>query len=78
MVTLTVEIDQEKDLPVLQALFNRMDLKYHIDNEDYVLSEAELEGINAGLADIEAGRVYTNEEVKKRIEQKINSLRNRK
>jgi predicted transcriptional regulator len=76
MVTLTVELDQEKDLPVLQALLNRMDLKYHIDNEDYVISNAELEGINAGLADLEAGRTYSHDQVKQRIDEKISQLRN--
>jgi predicted transcriptional regulator len=76
MTTLTVEIDKEKDLPVLQALLNRLELKYHIDNEDYNLTDAELEGINAGLEDIKAGRVHTVSEVKTRIAQKISRLRN--
>lgn len=77
MVTLTVEVDQEKDLPVLQALLNRLDLKYHIDDEGYVMSNAELVGINAGLADLDAGRTYSHDQVKQRIDQKIARLRNR-
>lgn len=75
MTTLTVEIDKEKDLPVLQALLDRLDLKYHVENDNYKLSDAELEGINAGLADLDAGRVHTMTEVKSRISQKIKNFR---
>jgi predicted transcriptional regulator len=75
MVTLTVEIQEEKDLPVLQALLNRLDLKYHIDDETHQLSETELAGINAGLEDLTAGKVHTMAEVQSRITQKINSFR---
>lgn len=76
MVTLTVELDKEKDLPVLQALLNRLELKYHIENEDYPLSEAELETIAKGMEDFKAGRVHTTVEVQARIKQKLADLRN--
>jgi len=75
MTTLTVEIDKEQDLSVLQALLKRLDLKYTIEDETWAkqLSGAEIEGINAGLSDIESGRTYTHEEVKSRIDQKSES-----
>ena len=77
MTTLTVEIDKEQDLSVLQALLKRLDLKYTIEDETWTenLSEGEIEGINAGLDDIENGRIYSHEEVKSRIDQKLESFR---
>jgi predicted transcriptional regulator len=39
------------------------------------LSKAELESINPGLNDIKAGRVHTMDQVKSRIEKKIELLR---
>ncbi|RKR81158.1 hypothetical protein BDD43_1302 [Mucilaginibacter gracilis] len=53
-----------------------MDLKHHIANENHILSETQLEGINAGLADIEAGRTHSNEYVNTQIEQMIYNFRN--
>jgi predicted transcriptional regulator len=38
---------------------------------EYELSEEELEALNRGLKDIDEGRVYSDEEVKKRIRNKI-------
>ena len=75
MTTVTIEIDKKKDLPALEAVLSKMGLKFHVDEEDEWggLSEAEIEGIKAGLADIEAGRVHTHEyvmsEMKKTIEE---------
>jgi hypothetical protein len=65
MTTVTVEIDKEKDLPLLQELLGRLGLKYHIDedNEWGNLPPEAIEGIEAGLADVAAGRVNTTEEV---------------
>jgi len=81
MTTVTVEVDKENDLPVLKDLFNRLGLKYKIDDvEDKGddewgdLSEAEIEGVKAGLADSEAGRVYSHEYVMAYIEEKLKSF----
>ncbi len=74
MTTLTVEIDKERDLPVLQALLSRMGLNFQIsDDDDWGnLSNAEIEGIKAGLEDIKAGRTLSHEEVMLRIDKKLN------
>ncbi|HEY4324610.1 MAG TPA: hypothetical protein VGN20_11510 [Mucilaginibacter sp.] len=80
MATLTVEIDKERDLPVLQALLDRMGLEYEVeeDNEDWGdLPEAAIEGIKAGLADSEAGRTLPHDEVMARIDKKFKSLANK-
>lgn len=76
MTTLTVEIDKERDLPALQALLIRMGLKYRLNGDGWGdLSDAEIDGIKAGLADIEAGRTHTHADVKAHINKKIDSLR---
>ena len=41
MTTLTVNIDNEKDLPVLKEILNRFGLKYKVDKQDAPLSEDE-------------------------------------
>ncbi|NPA38086.1 MAG: hypothetical protein GXO47_14685 [Chlorobi bacterium] len=41
---------------------------------EYELSEEEFEAVNRGLKDIDEGRVYSDEEVKKRIRSKIESF----
>jgi len=72
MTTLTVEIDKERDLPALQAVLSRMGLKFHLEDDDWNgLSDAEIEGIQAGLDDIEAGRTYSHEFVMGEINKKI-------
>ena len=81
MTTLTVEIDKERDLQELQTVFNRMGLKFHIeedtdDDEDWGdLPEAAIEGIKAGIADSEAGRVHSHAEVMAYMEENLNRLR---
>jgi hypothetical protein len=72
MATLTVEIDKEKDLPALQAFLGRMGLKYRIDDEGWGdLSNTEIEGINAGLEDIKAGRIHSHADVMTHIDKKL-------
>jgi len=80
MTTLTVEIDKERDLPELKAVFTRMGLKFEIeDNDDWGdLPEAAIEGIKAGLADGEAGRLHSHEYVMAYMEEKLNRLRAKK
>lgn len=78
MTTLTVEIDRERDLPELQAVLTRMGLKYEIEEDDDDwgdLPEAAIEGIKAGLADIEAGRTYSHEYVMSEMNKKISDFR---
>jgi predicted transcriptional regulator len=74
MTTLTVQIDKEKDLSTLQEVLNRLGLEYQLQDEWAGLSKAEIEGIKAGLEDIEAGRVYTQDEAKNRIANKLKQL----
>lgn len=42
MATLTVNIDNEKDLPVLQEILNRFGLKYKIDQQAELSQEGEV------------------------------------
>jgi len=43
MTTLTVNIQNEKDLPVLQEILNRFGLTYRIDTDkEYAFSETEI------------------------------------
>ncbi len=78
MTTVTIEIDKKKDLPALEAVLGKMGLKFHVgeDDEDWGdLSEAEIEGIKAGIADSEAGRVHTHEYVMAEMNKTIEGLR---
>jgi len=78
MTTITVEIDNDQDLSTAEAALSNLGLRYHIndDEEDWGdLSEAEIEGIKAGLADIEAGRVHTHEEVMAHMAKRMDELR---
>ncbi len=80
MTTLTVEIDKERDLPELEAVFDRMGLKYKleddINDDDWGdLSDAEIEAIKAGIDDFKNGRVIPHAEAMAQIE---DHLRNRK
>jgi len=44
MTVLTVNIQNENDLPVLQEILKRFGLEYAVENEDkYVFSKAEIE-----------------------------------
>jgi uncharacterized protein YqgQ len=46
MTTLTVNISNEKDLPVLQEILDRFGLNYVVDTEkDYSFSKAEIESL---------------------------------
>jgi predicted transcriptional regulator len=81
MATLKIEIDEERDLPELQTVLTRMGLKFEVeeDEDDWGdLPEAAIEGIKAGLADGEAGRVHSHEYVMAYMEEKINQLRAKK
>ena len=78
MTRLTVEIEKEQDLPVLQDFLNRMGLKFDLeedgDDDDWGdLPEEAIEGIKAGMEDFKAGRVYTHSEAMAQINEHINS-----
>jgi len=78
MATLKIEIDEERDLPELQAVLTRMGLKFEVeeDEDDWGdLSAAEIEGIKAGLADAEAGRTHSHEYVMAEMNKKIAEFR---
>ncbi|MBC7399093.1 MAG: hypothetical protein H7289_04045 [Mucilaginibacter sp.] len=77
MTTITVEIQKETDLPALQAVLNNMGLKYQVEEDDDWgdIPEAAIEGIKAGLADIEAGRTHTHEYVMAEMSKKIEQFR---
>lgn len=77
MATLTIEIDKEKDLPAVEAFLKQMGLDYQVEDDDDWgdLPEAAIEGIKAGLADGEAGRVHSHEEVMARAREKLKHLR---
>lgn len=46
MTTLTVDIKDEKDLPVLQEILDRFGLSYIVDkHNDYSFSKAEIESL---------------------------------
>jgi hypothetical protein len=45
MTTLTVNIQNEKDLPVLQEILDRFGLSYSVDtDEEYIFSEEDIKG----------------------------------
>jgi predicted transcriptional regulator len=79
MTTITVEIEKEKDLPALQEVLSKMGLKYHVEEDEEDdwddLPEAAIEGIKAGLADGEAGRIHSHEYVMAYMEEKLKRLR---
>jgi len=78
MTTLKVEIDNEQDLQDLQAVITHMGLKFEVEEDDDDwgdLPEAAIEGIKAGMADIEAGRVHSHEYVMAYMADRLNELR---
>ena len=78
MTTLTIEIDTDKDLSALQEVLSKMGLKYQVeeDTDDWGdIPEEAIEGIKAGLADIEAGRTHTHEYVMTEMNKKIEQFR---
>ena len=80
MTRLTIEIEKEQDLPVLQDFLNRMGLKFDLEDDDDDddwgdLPEEAIEGIKAGLADAEAGRTHSHEYVMAEMDKKIAEFR---
>ena len=78
MTKLTVEIQKDEDLPALEAVLKQMGLKFELEEDDDDwgdLSDAEIEGIKAGIADIDAGRTHSHAEVMANMEERLNKLR---
>ncbi|MES2112893.1 MAG: hypothetical protein V4577_29350 [Bacteroidota bacterium] len=60
MTTLTVNIQNEKDLPVLQEILDRFGLPYAVDTEtEYAFSETEIEGFMKTRQDYLDGKTTT-------------------
>ncbi len=60
MTTLTVNIQNENDLPVLQEILDRFGLPYVVDNEsEYVFSEEEIAGFMKTRQDYLDGKTTT-------------------
>jgi hypothetical protein len=80
MTTLKLQIDNEDDLPELEAIFIRMGVRFEVtedeDDDDWGdLPEAAIEGIKAGLADVKAGRTHSHEYVMAEMNKKIAEYR---
>ena len=76
MATLKIEIAEEKDLSTVEAFLRKMHIKYSVEDEELDdLPEEAIVGINAGLDDIKAGRVYTHEQVVAHLANRMNELR---
>jgi predicted transcriptional regulator len=69
MTTLTVNIENEKDLPVLQEILDRFGLSYSVSD---AYDEALEASLKRGLEDIAAGRVYSHEEVMASVKARYN------
>jgi predicted transcriptional regulator len=77
MTTITVEIDKDQDVSAVEAALSKLGVRYHVDADDNDwgdLSEAEIEGIKAGLADSEAGRIHSHEYVMNYMNEKMQKL----
>jgi predicted transcriptional regulator len=77
MTVVTIKIANEQDLPELEKFLANKGLEFEVEEDDEWgdLSEREIEGIKAGLADIEARRVHTHEEVRAYMAMKFEHLR---
>jgi hypothetical protein len=69
MTTLTINIENEKDLPVLQEILDRFGLSYSVGSDDYDALEASLK---KGLAESEAGLGRPHAEVMAEIRARYN------
>jgi hypothetical protein len=78
MTTLTVEIDKKNDLPAIEAFLKKMGVDYKVetDEEDWGdLPQEAINGIKAGLADSEAGRVHSHAKVAAHMQETLARLR---
>jgi len=70
MTTLTVNIENEKDLPVLQEILDRFGLSYSVGSDDY--DEALEASLKKGLTESEAGLGRPHAEVMSEIRARYN------
>ena len=79
MATVRIEINDEGDLSILKALLNRMSLQFEVEKEEDWggLPEEAIVGIKAGLEDMKAGRVHSNETVMAAMKKKITNFSNK-
>ena len=77
MTVVTVKINDEQDLPALEKFLTGQGLEFEVEDDDDWgdLPEEAIEGIKAGLADIEAGRTHSHEYVMARMDKTIAELR---
>ena len=77
MTTLTVKIQNDDDLPAVEAALKQMGLEFNVNEDDDWgdLSEAEIEGIEAGIADAEAGRIHSHKYVMAQMDKRIAEFR---
>ena len=77
MTTIRVEIDEEKDLSLLQKILTDLGFKFSFESsdlEEYDPSQASIIGINDGLKDVDEGRVFSHEQAMNRINKKLLEL----
>ena len=75
-MTVTIEINNEQDLPALEEFLTGKGLKFEVQdgNDDWGdLSDAEIEAIKAGMEDFKNGRVVSHAEAMAQIEAHISS-----
>ena len=76
MTVVTVKINDEQDLPALEEFLTDKGMEFEIDDDDWGdLPAAAVEGIKAGLADIEAGRTYSHEYVMAYMDERLKRLK---
>jgi hypothetical protein len=79
MTKFSVTIEKEEDVPAFEAVLKQMGLEFEVEDDDDDdwgdLPEAAIEGIKAGIADSEAGRMHSHESVMARINDTLNQLR---
>jgi len=77
MTMLTVNIQNEKDLPVLQEILNRFGLEYAVENEEeYLFSKAEIESLVKRKQDFIDGKTTARnwKEIAKELNRKYGAI----
>lgn len=65
-------IDDLDDKKILEAIYTLLSSKNPAKPNTYHVSREELEAIDAGVRDIDAGKVYTYKQVREKIRRKHN------
>ena len=63
-------IDELDDKKILDAIYTLLKSKITLKSKSYPISKEELDAIDAGIKDIDAGNVYTYKEVREKIRRK--------